>query len=222
MTGYSENNKQKLISLPFHKKKYKVFEENRTHLVCTIFTKVFAANKYRHKFPVIFKIYVLSSRCPWHKNKQLGKQIEDSIFLFVWKALPCFPSWPWWGPWPVVRSHCNGANTGRRGKKKTAFIQPERLWKTKCTYDALAPATAMLKPFCFGNLSLEKPFKDGLNFFKMSEEKKGHRTIYWWARATNQCSGKHQQHFQLSPTVLFRHRGEKWLCCCRKMIFFFH
>lgn len=36
----------------------------------------------------------------------------------------------------------------------------------------MAPATAMLKPFCFGNLSLEKPFKDGLNFFKMSEGKR--------------------------------------------------
>lgn len=36
----------------------------------------------------------------------------------------------------------------------------------------MAPATAMFKPFCFGNLSLEKPFKDGLNFFKMSEEKR--------------------------------------------------
>lgn len=57
-------------------------------------------------------------------------------------------------------------------RKGTAFTQPERLWKTNCTYEALAPATAMLKPFCFGNLSLEKPFKDGLNFFKMSEEKK--------------------------------------------------
>lgn len=58
-------------------------------------------------------------------------------------------------------------------RKGTALTQPERLKKTKCTYEALAPATAMLKPFRFGNLSSEKPFKDGLNFFKMSEEKKG-------------------------------------------------
>lgn len=42
--------------------------------------------------------------------------------------------------------------------------------KRKITYEVLAPATAMLKPFCVEPWPLEKPFKKGLNFLKMSEE----------------------------------------------------
>lgn len=44
--------------------------------------------------------------------------------------------------------------------------------KRKCTYEVLAPATAMLKPFCLEPWPLEKPFKEGLKFLKMSEERK--------------------------------------------------
>lgn len=42
--------------------------------------------------------------------------------------------------------------------------------KRKCTYEVLAPLTAMLKAFCLGPWPLEKPIKEGLNFLKMSVE----------------------------------------------------
>lgn len=41
----------------------------------------------------------------------------------------------------------------------------------KYTYEVLAPATAMLKPFRIEPWPLEKPFKEGLNFLKMSDKR---------------------------------------------------
>lgn len=46
----------------------------------------------------------------------------------------------------------------------------ERFVSLRCTYDALTPGSAMLKCFCNNPWPLEKPFREGLNFLKMSEE----------------------------------------------------
>ena len=52
------------------------------------------------------------------------------------------------------------------------MLYPGGGYKRICTYEDLAPDTAMLKNFCLEPWPLEKPFMKGLNFFKMSEEKK--------------------------------------------------
>lgn len=52
-------------------------------------------------------------------------------------------------------------------EKIMCFTAVEEL-KEMCTYKVIAPDTAMLKPFC--KELFEKPFKEGLNFFKISVE----------------------------------------------------
>lgn len=57
-------------------------------------------------------------------------------------------------------------------REMTTVSSVKVILKRKGTYEVFAPDAAMLKPFCKEPTPLEKPFKEGLNIFKMSEERK--------------------------------------------------
>lgn len=54
----------------------------------------------------------------------------------------------------------------------TTLSSVKVILKRKGTYEVFAPDAAMLNPFCKEPTPLEKPFKEGLNIFKMSEARK--------------------------------------------------
>lgn len=58
--------------------------------------------------------------------------------------------------------------------------------KRVCTYEVLAPAPAKLKALCLGPWPVENPFKEGLNFFKMSVKIKRKRDCEYQLRGRAQ------------------------------------